>query len=80
MIVNGKKVHYIIMELTRQEILSLLMGGEINQQQNASEMACLFHVYCSNPATSDEVIQQLTLQRKEFDEEEKSHLSSPRRC
>jgi hypothetical protein len=55
MIVNAKDVEYIIIELSRREVKSLLNGREFYQSDNRlSDKSVLVHIYVSDPETCDE--------------------------
>lgn len=62
MIAGIKKINYAVIELTRAEVLNLLIGQTIEEEdrrRGEDEMPTHFHIYCSDPASYTEVLDQL---------------------
>lgn len=79
MITNSKKVVYNIIELTREEVMLILLGETVEDQATRREDGepRLFRVYCSSPTTLDELHMQLQLRKENYEkkEQEKSCCS-----
>lgn len=82
MITNTKKVVYNIIELSREDVLTILLGGTIEEEVSRSlSETCdpaVYRVYCSSPTTLDELHMQLELRKESNEKEEKSSRPSKR--
>lgn len=65
MIINARKTNYLSIELTRTELISILLGGTAVSQGTQSDFPCLANVYCSNPATSEALLEELEQEWRE---------------
>ena len=59
MIFNIKKTNYLCVELNRSELLSLMLGGDLYEHATNGEIPCLAPFYCSNPTTSEALLEEL---------------------
>ena len=75
MITNIKKVAYTIVELTKDDLIRLLLGDTIEEEANRVDdqsVPALFRGYCSSPCSMTQLINHLTLTEKAYEKKEKS--------
>lgn len=78
MIANIKKINFAVIELTRTEVLNLLIGQTIEEEDRRREEdgePTRFHIYCSDPASYTEVLDQLEHMGKVHEKKKKDCCS-----
>jgi hypothetical protein len=76
MIINRNKITYNIIEFTREEILTMLLGGTLENEVksiNPDCEPCFYKTYCTNPTTLDELNMQLKFRKESHEKKFQNH-------